>query len=94
MWRGRLLLHRCGALGQKRTSVTQATSNYENSIDLSCRRSSRSDCFQPPVAPDTRSRRTGFSRRSAVAVGLTPPRPARYRYRGAYRFRIRGLVYR
>ena len=29
-----------------------ATSNYENRIDLSCRRSGRSDCFQPPVAAD------------------------------------------
>ena len=72
-----------------------ATSNYGNRIDLSCRRSGRSYCFQSPVeAAQTRSRRAGFSRRSAVAVGVTPPRPARYRYRGAYHFRIRSLVYR
>ena len=66
----------------------------ENRIDLSCRGSGRSYCFQPPVAADDPSRRAGFCRHSAVAVGVTPPGPTRYRYRGAYHFRIRGLVYR
>ena len=48
----------------------------------------------PVMQQTTRSRRAGFSRHSAVAVGVTPPGPTRYRYRGAYHFRIRGLVYR
>ena len=85
---------RCGALGQKRPSITQATSNYANRIDLSCRHSCRSYCFQSDVAADAPSRRGDFCGHSAVALGLTPPRPARYRYRGAYHFRIRSLVHR
>ena len=50
--------------------------------------------FSSPVAADDPSRRTDFCDHSAVAVGLTPPGTTRYRYRGAYHFRIRGLVYR
>ena len=45
----------CGALGQKRTIITHATSNYGNGLDLSCRSSGRSDGFQPRVAADTGS---------------------------------------
>ena len=51
-------------------------------------------CFQSPVAADDPSRRADFCGHSAVAVGLTPPGTTRYRYRGAYHFRIRGLVHR
>ena len=83
----------CGALGQKQTSITQATSNYANRIDLSCRRSGRSYCFQPPVPRYSPRRRSDFCGHSAVAVGLTPPGTTRYRYRGAYNFRIRSLVH-
>jgi MASE1 len=43
--------------------------------------------------PVMHSRSAGFSRRSAVAVGVPPSGPTRYRYRGAYHFRIRGWVY-
>ena len=65
-----------------------------NRIDLSCRGCGRSDGFWlPRDASHTRSRSAGFSRRSAVAVGVPPSGPTRYRYRGAYHFRIRGWVY-
>ena len=50
--------------------------------------------FSPLLQQYSPSRRGDFCGHSAVAVGLTPPRPARYRYRGAYHFRIRGLVHR
>jgi hypothetical protein len=57
-------------------------------------RGGRSGGFRlPRIASDTRSRRAGFSRRSAVAVSVPPSGPTRYRYRGAYHFRIRGWVY-
>ena len=48
--------------------------------------------FSPLFQQTTLSRRTDFCDHSAVAVGLTPPGTTRYRNRGAYHFRIRGLV--
>ena len=49
--------------------------------------------FSSPVAADAPSRRADFLGHSAVAVGVPPSGSTRYRYRGAYHFRIRGLVY-
>ena len=46
-----------------------------------------------PLLHQTTLHDADFSGRSAVAVGVPPSGPTRYRYRGAYHFRIRGLVY-